>query len=206
MTPLSNIGIARIARSMVWCIENLAAWAQVGVMMLSLIAAIAAVAVSVYIHKQSTSPEVCARLTTDDDRDMVFFVVENIGRGTAYNISLRFNRQLPLLEEDVRDVYSGFVGRGIPMLTPGDKRSTQLCMIDEFHKIMGNGTILADVYFFDAYERAGKDPIHRSYVLDAYSFVGYQVESQEREMVDAVESIASSAQSLAQSVKNISGR
>ena len=85
------------------------------------VGAVAAAVVSGWVFHKGRLPEVVAYLARDDSGAAYNLVVENIGKGVAYDIRIDA-KDLPI-GQDGAEIFYHFES-GIPMLTPGGKRTT----------------------------------------------------------------------------------
>ena len=91
-----------------------------------MIAAVAAVIVSLYIHWDSSAPHVVIYLELDTDKNVTSLVVKNLGRAPAYDINFSgFDLEAADLPNR-RYLEKCFLYRGIPMLVQGQSRRTVL--------------------------------------------------------------------------------
>lgn len=166
-------------------------WPMLLATAISAIAAVIAAAIAVRTLRDSKSPNVIARIAANDDHNELFFIVENIGGGPAYDISIEASEPISPVPEDMETLRLGFVGRGIPLLVAGDKRETELCEIDEYYSKMRDRENEVAIRFY----RRPKGRLPRRVrktmsILDAYSFVGFKVDSLEKRSTEALERIA----------------
>ena len=93
---------------------------------LSIIVAIAAVFVALYVNHDAKSPQVIAYLEYDLDHSGVIFVVKNFGDGVARNVSIN-DFDYSFAEDSYRDsLAASFIAGGIPVLVPGAFRSAAI--------------------------------------------------------------------------------
>ena len=91
----------------------------------AMIVAVAAVVVSLFIYYHDKRPDVVAYIDANPEKSSVYFIVENIGKGVAYDISIS-SFDFEMAEQGVfREMAEkSFIVKGVPMLTPGKSRST----------------------------------------------------------------------------------
>lgn len=142
-------------------------------------------------YRSAESPLVVAHLFVDDDNDEVFFKVENIGKSPAYGITIEPSDPISPFPEEMETLGMGFIGRGIPMLAPGDKRVTEITDIDEYVKVMRGKQITVRVRYYSGARKLWFQKRKGDFVIDAYSFIGFKVDSFEKRATLAVERIAS---------------
>lgn len=80
--------------------------------------------VALYAGYRSELPQVVASLEFDGDRNCIYLVVQNLGKGVAYDILLSGYDDAVWMERFRPQVSKSFVTKGIPILVPGAKRST----------------------------------------------------------------------------------
>lgn len=97
---------------------------------ISAVAAVCAVATSLYVYHASKRPDVIAHVEPDYDKGYVHLIVENVGNGTARDIALVDLKVSDICPERYAVMVSkSFVVRGIPTLAPGSKRDTVVCTV-----------------------------------------------------------------------------
>ena len=93
--------------------------ASMAVAAIAAISALSSAVVAYMVYRKQTSPDVIAYLDADLDSLLLFFVIENVGSGVAYDVEIELSRDLPT-DDDVRPyIERGAIGKGIPVLVPG---------------------------------------------------------------------------------------
>lgn len=146
--------------------------AQSAIAAASSFAAVAAAIIAWKSYTAATRPNVIAFFECADDYDSVFFTVMNTGNSPAFHISLLFSRPLPVPREDVDSLTGGFVGLGIPMLAPGDKRTTYINTSKAVDDAWPDGVATVYVYYSNSREKPAASTPRGEFTLDAYSFYG----------------------------------
>lgn len=92
---------------------------------IAMVVAVAAVVVSLFVYYHDKRPDIVAYIDANPERMSVYFVVENIGKGVAYDIEVS-GFDFEMAEQGVfREMAEkSFIAKGVPMLTPGKSRST----------------------------------------------------------------------------------
>lgn len=92
---------------------------------IAMMVAVAAVAASLFIYYHDKRPDVVAYIDANPEKSSVYFIVENIGKGVAYDIEVS-GFDFEMAEQGVfREMAEkSFIAKGVPMLTPGKSRST----------------------------------------------------------------------------------
>ncbi len=146
-------------------------YANLVVSVLTMIGTIAAVLAALYLYRADQRPDIIAYLSHDRDNGCVIFVVENVGKGVARDLRIDFF-DFGMIQEQFRDFVRerSFVSKGIPLLVPGENRSTIVLSEPE---IKDYPSVKAEVEL--SYKRKGlvrPRTEKRSFSLDYYSFPG----------------------------------
>lgn len=138
---------------------------------LSLIAAVAAVAVTLYVHFDSARPMVVAYLECDDDARVVTFVVRNFGKSVARNVRIigfDFER---ICEDGFRErAERSFIARGIPSLVPDARRSTIVSTTKHVQESLVDSGFRVTVQHMEKSPLRGWRNVSEEFTLDFYSF------------------------------------
>lgn len=87
--------------------------------------AVIAVIVSLFIYYHDKRPDVVAYIDSNPEKMSVYFVIENIGKGVAYDIRIEnfdYNMAEPGVFREMSE--NSFIAKGAPMIVPGKSRST----------------------------------------------------------------------------------
>lgn len=138
---------------------------------LTMAGTVAAVFVALYLYWAAQRPDIIAFLSHDRDNGCVLFVVENVGKGVAEDVKIG-SFDFDLVQEKYRDFVRerSFLTKGIPVLVPGDLRST---VILDGPEIKDFDSVVSQVSL--SYKRkgfCGPKLENRSFPLDYYSFCG----------------------------------
>ena len=169
----------------------------------SAIAAIAAVVVSIVVFADSKKPDIIAYLKFDFDHRALFFIVENVGKGVAKEITIT-GFDTAVVKKELREKFdSSFVIRGIPMLVPGDKRGAIInCgSIEEPDYIDEKISVSYKYkwYIFNKKKTA-------QFSLDYYSFFGsLYVRSELREIRSWVERTSRAVKGISRAMNCVAG-
>lgn len=162
--------------------------ASMAVAVIAAISALSSAVVAYMVYRKQTSPDVIAYLDADLDRLLLFFVVENVGSGVAYDVEIELSRDLPA-DDDVRPyIERGAIGKGIPVLVPGGKRVLYLCQTLGAVKELGDDEIDAAVRYRKSRAALRRTMIAR-FPLDVHSFHGVHVVSRKKKALDAINNI-----------------
>lgn len=164
-------------------------WAMFAVSLAAAFAAMSAAVVAALSFRSSRSPDVIAYFETDIDRNCLLFVVENVGRGAAYDVNITLSRDLPANKEASRRLGKGLLGRGIPTLVSGASRRIILSQTKQAGKMLGDDQIEAEIKFFRS-TRKFRVPIKNKMVLEVWSFQGIYARSYDRSIAKSLQSIA----------------
>lgn len=96
------------------------------------LAAVASTAVSYFLLRRESEPHVVVYTKHDKDRpSLLLLVIENVGKGMAYDVSFELSRPIPMRaagitptgkEKDFEPMDAGPLIEGIPALAPGTDR------------------------------------------------------------------------------------
>jgi len=155
--------------------------ARLWVSVFSAIVAVSAVLVTLIIYWSANDPNVIVYAEDDPRRPtIILLVIENIGRGSAKNITFAPNRPLPQgawgfeNAKMPQQMIEGPIITGIPYLRPGARRVISWGQYYGLKKWFENSTISIDIF----YERDGSIPIIRNRrikttsILEIMSFAG----------------------------------
>lgn len=149
----------------VWTIvQSIGSW-------LSVVVAIAAVYVALYVNHDAKSPQVVAYLEHDRDHSSIRFVVANFGSGVARNVKVG-GFDFSIVAENLRDkVETSFIANGISVLVPQASRSTTIVAgvdMQPYEHMIAEVKVSYDTKGFPL----GTKRIEESFVLDFQSFFG----------------------------------
>ena len=138
---------------------------------LTMAGTVAAVLVALYLYWAAQRPDVIAYLSHDRDNGCVLFVMENVGKGVARDISIDFF-DFKLVQAKYRDYVEecSFITKGIPVLVPGARRST---VVLDGPDIKDHDSVMTEVslsYKRRSFRRFKEEKV--SFPLDYYSFSG----------------------------------
>lgn len=176
-------------------------WPMFAATVAASLAAFLAIAVTLYIYRDSKKPNVIVYLHTDDPR-VIFLTEKNIGGGSAYGVSVTFSPALSRYDSDNDAIDDpGLGGLQIAMLAPGDQRTSEVfpprCNDDELPS-----TCKAKVHYStkppkkdgDLYKQARLRGI---FDLDFGSFAGLYPTTAEQARIDALAGINESLEKIA---------
>lgn len=145
---------------------------------------------AIMTYRSANSPLVIAHLAVDDDSDEFFFKVENVGKSPAYGIVMDFSEPISPFPDEMEVLEQGFIGRGIPMLAPGDSRVTELARTKEYVNKMKDRVITVSLTYFSGAKKRRFQKMRGDFAIDANSFIGFTVDSFEKRLAVATERIA----------------
>lgn len=133
------------------------------------VGAILAVATALYVHWDSSSPDVQLFLESDTEKGCSSLVIMNFGAKPAYDVEIVGFDFALVQPELLAKAKSSFIAKGIPMLAPGQRRNTIIVenryAAEHFSDACVRGEAIYKKKSF-----LGKRKIRSSYVLDYYSF------------------------------------
>ena len=133
------------------------------------VAAVLAVIAALYIHWDSSSPDVQLFLESDTDHGCSLLVVMNYGKKPAYEVEITGFDFAFIQPELLEKVKASFIAKGIPMLAPGQQRKTIITENSYAANYFSDACIQGEVVFKKK-SFFGKRKISSSYALDYYSF------------------------------------
>lgn len=137
---------------------------------IAMLVAVAAVLVSLFIYYHDKRPDVVAYIDSNPERSSVYFVLENVGKGVAYDVKVD-GFDFGIAEEGVfREMAEkSFIGKGVPMLVPGKSRSTIIATPQYVKKHLAETSSEVGVSCCRK-SLFGKRRQNSRFVLDYYSF------------------------------------
>lgn len=133
------------------------------------VGAVLAVVTALYIHWDSSSPDVQVFLESDTDHGYSSIVVKNFGKKPAYDVKVIGFDFAFVQAELLEKVKASFVAKGIPMLAPGQQRRTIITENSFASNSFYNDCVQGEIVFKKK-SFFGKRKITSLYVLDYYSF------------------------------------
>lgn len=165
-------------------------WAMILATVFMAVAAGFSAYAAIKTYRSANSPLVIAHLAVDDDSDEFFFKVENVGKSPAYGIVMDFSEPISPFPDEMEVLEQGFIGRGIPMLAPGDSRITELARTKEYVNKMKDRVVTVSLTYFSGAKKCRFQKMRGDFVIDANSFIGFTVDSFEKRLAMATERIA----------------
>lgn len=138
---------------------------------LALVTAIAAIAVSLYVHFDSSKPVVVAYLECDERSGSVRLVVRNLGRSVARDVRVEGFDFDVMCEGKFRGhARKSFISRGVPCLVPGACRRTVIATTRYVQSSVADSDCRVTVrYAMEPLSRR-RCEVCEEFVLDFYSF------------------------------------
>ena len=90
----------------------------------ALVVSLVALFITVRAYYQSGLPQIVVHIEADPDKNVFLFIVENTGKGVAFELSFSEIDSSIYDEKTVNYIKDTFIERGIPVLVPGGIRST----------------------------------------------------------------------------------
>ena len=161
--------------------ESLPTWIGYGSFLVSIfmaIVAIAATSISYSVYYANSNPDVIVHLEQNPESKTVLnLIIENIGNGSAKNISFSTEKPLPqeAFNQPIQEMSKGPIITGIPYLAPGSSRTLMLGMYRGLEKWLNDESIIINI------ECERKSPIfgltkkvYTSSSIDVYSFLAVE--------------------------------
>lgn len=164
------------------------------------IAAILAVVTALYIHWDSSSPDVLVYLESDVDHGCTSLVIMNFGRKPAYDIEMTNFDYTFVQSELLAKAKTSFIAKGIPMLAPNQQRKT-IIVENRYASNHFFDTCVQGKITFKKKSFIGKRKIQSSYTLDYYSFANsLYVDSDIHQAKNALQSIGDSLAEISKQI------
>lgn len=175
-------------------------WPAIVIAIFAAVGTVTAAAVAVGTFRRSAQPYVIAYIARDEDDGSVLLVVRNIGNGCAWNVSisgfdLSFAGFYPVSDLKMIDyrkkIQGTFIFRGIPMLAPGESRSTVIANMGYASQHLSDKESIITVEYSTAKNSREWRKRREEFALDYYSFANtIYSKSAEWRMATALEKIA----------------
>lgn len=164
--------------------------------MASAFVSILALIVAIRVNHQAGLPQIIAYIDIDHDKNAVSFIVSNVGRGVAYNVSLSgFDNEI-ISERFRDDVHKSFISKGIPILVPGASRKTIIAagrIMDE----MGERVSPITVTYFERGMLRKRKKVCEEFILDYVSLTGsIYTPSDEHEICNAIKKMSQNLEKI----------
>lgn len=144
--------------------------ADIGTIIAPIVSVIALI-VALRANYQAELPQVVSYLDFDGDKNTVYFVVANMGKGVAYDISFSEYDEKIVSEQFRGYARESFIAKGIPILVPGAKRSTVVAAGRILEIMERESTPILVTYYVKGFLFKRKK-VSEEFVLDYSSYAG----------------------------------
>ena len=185
--------------------------ATVGLVLVS----VGATMISYFLLRSQVDPEVIVYVKHDEMRpSLLMIVIQNIGRGSAYNVRFTIDRTVPAKawgieepdpKEPVVPMEHGPLATGIPLLAPGEKRVLNWGQYGGLIEAVGRAPIRVSTHF-ESKRRFPWDPTDHTVdsLLEVLSFEATDAsEPPELRRTQALERIAADFRSLGLVIRDV---
>lgn len=139
--------------------------------MIAPIVSVVALIVALRANYQAELPQVVSYLDFDGDKNTVYFVVANMGKEVAYDLSFSEYDEKIVSKQFRSYARESFIAKGIPILVPGAKRSTVVAAGRILEILERESTPILVTYYVKGFLSKRKE-VNEEFVLDYSSYAG----------------------------------
>ena len=165
----------------------------------ALVVSLVALFITVRAYYQSGLPQIVVHIEADPDKNVFLFIVENTGKGVAFELSFSEIDSSIYDEKTVNYIKDTFIERGIPILVPGGIRSTVIS--GPSGKLLeSKASPVVVSYYVKGFIRSRKK-MQETFILDYSSLIGSLiVKSDNHQVKIAIEKIEKDLREIAKAI------